>query len=72
VQDRDGRRLPPALQSLPVRISEANSMHGGGARFVSDRYASALWAADHLMEMAKAGVSGVNYHWSSGGQGAGM
>ncbi len=39
-----------------------NSVTGGGAKGVSNTFASALWALDTLFELAQAGVSGVNVH----------
>ena len=47
---------------LPLRIDEMNSVSCGGARGVSDTYASALWALDTLFALARAGVDGVNIH----------
>jgi hypothetical protein len=52
---------------LPFRIDEMNSVTCGGARGVSDTFASALWALDALFEMAHAGVDGVNIQTSPGG-----
>ena len=52
---------------LPFRIDEMNSVSCGGARGVSDTFASALWALDALFEMAHAGVDGVNIQTSPGG-----
>jgi hypothetical protein len=47
---------------LPLRIDELNAVSCGGQRGVSDTFASALWALDALFEMARVGVSGVNFH----------
>ena len=47
---------------LPLRIGEMNSIACGGARGVSDTYASTLWSLDALFEMARVGVDGVNIH----------
>jgi len=47
---------------LPFRIDEMNSVACGGKRGVSDTFASALWALDSLFELARVGVSGVNFH----------
>ena len=52
---------------LPFRIDEMNSVTCGGARGVSDTFASALWALDALFEMAHVGVDGVNIQTSPGG-----
>jgi hypothetical protein len=47
---------------LPFRADELNSVSCGGARGVSDTFASALWVLDTLFNMARAGVDGVNIH----------
>jgi hypothetical protein len=47
---------------VPLRIDESNSVSCGGAPGVSDTYASALWAADAMFEMARVGIDGVNMH----------
>jgi hypothetical protein len=52
---------------LPYRMSEGNSCYHGGKPGVSDSFASALWGADFMMELAQLGVVGVNFH--GGGQG---
>jgi hypothetical protein len=43
-------------------MGEMNSVSCGGAAGVSDVYASALWIADVSMQLASAGVDGVNFH----------
>jgi hypothetical protein len=53
--------------NLPYRMSEGNSCYHGGKPGVSDSFASALWGADFMMELAQLGVVGVNFH--GGGQG---
>jgi hypothetical protein len=53
--------------NLSYRMSETNSCYGGGKLGVSDTFASALWAANYMLELAAAGVSGVNFH--GGGKG---
>jgi hypothetical protein len=50
-------------------MSETNSFYNGGASGVSDSYASALWAIDHLATIAGNGGDGVNLH--GGGNSAG-
>lgn len=47
---------------LPFRISECNSVFGGGKRGVSDVFASALWALDFMWEAADYKAQGVNFH----------
>jgi hypothetical protein len=69
------RGLVPALTGyaatasgygLPLRVDELNSVACGGKRGVSDTFASALWAVDSLFELARIGVSGVNFHMFPG------
>jgi hypothetical protein len=47
---------------MTFRLGEMNSVSCGGAPGVSDTYASALWAADAVMQLASVGVDGVNFH----------
>ena len=47
---------------LPFRMVETNSCYGGGKQGVSDTFASALWAADLMYQLAQAGAIGVNFH----------
>jgi hypothetical protein len=51
---------------IPVRIDETNSTVQGGVKGVSDVYASALWALDYSLAMARSGVSGLNFHGGLG------
>ncbi|MFL5860188.1 MAG: glycosyl hydrolase family 79 C-terminal domain-containing protein, partial [Solirubrobacteraceae bacterium] len=59
--------LAPAIRvaharGIPFRADELNSVSCGGARGVSDTFASALWALDTMFNMDRAGVDGVNIH----------
>lgn len=47
---------------LPFRSDELNSVSCGGARRVSDTFASALWTLNTLFAMAQVGIDGVNIH----------
>lgn len=47
---------------LPFRMAETNSCYGGGKSGVSDTFASALWGADLMYQLAAAGATGVNFH----------
>ncbi len=51
-----------AAGGAPYRMDEGNSCFGGGRKDVSDAYASALWAADYILQVACAGFAGVNLH----------
>jgi hypothetical protein len=47
---------------LPYRITEVNSIYGGGKAGVSDVFASALWALDFMWTVAENGGQGINFH----------
>jgi hypothetical protein len=47
-------------RGIPLRADELNSVSCGGARGVSDTFASALWVLDTLFDMARVGADGVN------------
>jgi hypothetical protein len=51
---------------LPMRVDEANSAYSGGVEGVSNKYASALWGLDYSLQMAQAGLAGVNIHGGLG------
>ena len=51
---------------LPYRITECNSIYGGGKHKVSDVFASALWALDMMWLVAKNNGEGVNFHGGDG------
>jgi hypothetical protein len=50
---------------VALRITESNSISGGGNVGVSDVYAAALWSLDTALEMAAAGVAGIDFHQGS-------
>jgi len=62
-------KSPAAAAGVPFRLAETNSFYNGGAPNVSDSYASALWAIDHLFTIALGGSVGANFH--GGGDGTG-
>lgn len=47
---------------LPYRITECNSIYGGGKAGVSDVFASALWALDFMWNAASNNAQGINFH----------
>jgi hypothetical protein len=47
---------------LPYRLEETNNFYNGGARNVSDSYASALWGLDYLYWWAAHEADGLNFH----------
>ncbi len=52
---------------IPFRMSEGNSCWNGGQPGVSDTLASALWAADVMLQFAAAGSAGINFHGGGNG-----
>src|SRR5207249_726675 len=55
--------VPAALANgLSFRLEEANSFFHGGAKNVSDSYASALWVLDFLHWWAAHDANGINLH----------
>jgi hypothetical protein len=53
---------PYAHLSVPARLDEVNSVNCGGVSGISDTFASALWSVDTLFQLARTGISGVNFH----------
>lgn len=53
-------------RTVPYRMTEGNTCYRGGKPGVSDTFASALWAADYLLELANFGYAGVNLHGGDG------
>jgi hypothetical protein len=51
---------------LPFRITECNSVYGGGKKGVSDVFASALWALDFMWTIAANKGNGINFHSGTG------
>jgi hypothetical protein len=45
-----------------LRLTETNSVFGGGKHGVSDTLAGALWTVDYLYRVASLGMIGVNLH----------
>ncbi|SEG62928.1 hypothetical protein SAMN05421819_3930 [Bryocella elongata] len=48
------------------RMTEGNTCYRGGKPGVSDVFASALWSADYLLQLASLGYAGVNLHGGDG------
>lgn len=51
----------------PFRMTECNSCYHGGKPLVSNTFASALWSADYMLQVAQAGYIGVNLHGGGNG-----
>ncbi|HEY0785786.1 MAG TPA: glycosyl hydrolase family 79 C-terminal domain-containing protein [Acidobacteriaceae bacterium] len=47
---------------LPFRLAETNSCYAAGKQGVSDTFAAALWSADLMYQVARAGGMGINFH----------
>ena len=64
VVPRDAALVTAAAHKLnvPYRMTEGNTCYRGGKPGVSDTFASALWAADYLLQLASLGYAGVNLH----------
>ncbi|WIA22326.1 hypothetical protein OEZ85_004640 [Tetradesmus obliquus] len=54
-------------ERLGIRISETNSLYGGGRPSLSDTLVGALWVADALFAFSDAGAVGFHLHWGIGG-----
>jgi hypothetical protein len=70
---RNISRILSATKSLggagsTLRITEANSISGGGVGGASDMFAAALWTADLAFEFARAGAASLSLHWGDGGR----
>jgi len=51
---------------LPYRITECNSIYGGGGD-VSNTFAATLWAIDYMFRLAYTGCRGINFHGGKNG-----
>lgn len=58
----DGMKKVKRDFGLPFRLAETNSCYQGGKPGVSDTFASALWGADLMYQLASAGGMGINFH----------
>ncbi|MGA1985711.1 MAG: glycosyl hydrolase family protein [Candidatus Sulfotelmatobacter sp.] len=57
-----GMKTTMQESGLPFRLAETNSCYQGGKGGVSDTFASALWGADLMYQLASAGGEGINFH----------
>jgi hypothetical protein len=51
-----------AGSGLKVRMTETNSVYGGGKLGISDTLGAALWGIDVMFTLAHAGWLGINFH----------
>jgi len=58
----EGMKATMRSSGLPFRLAETNSCYSGGKQGVSDTFASALWGADLMYQLASAGGMGINFH----------
>jgi hypothetical protein len=66
VRQAEISRQAAAKMGTTYRMTEGNTIYRGGKSGLSDVFASALWAADYLLELMHFGYSGVNLHGGSG------
>lgn len=55
-------KFVPPLNGAAWRLEEANNFYNGGAKDISDTFASALWGLDYLYWYGSHGGQGVNFH----------
>jgi len=67
-QSASARLSAACKHKVPYYLTEGNSCAGGGLPGISDVFASALWAADFLLNLASLGYAGVNIHGGDGEQ----
>jgi hypothetical protein len=61
-EEFEGMKATMQESGLPFRLAETNSCYQGGKQGVSDTFASALWSADLMYQLASAGGTGINFH----------
>jgi len=61
-EEFEGMKKTVQETGLPFRLAETNSCYSGGKAGVSDTFASALWGADLMYQLASAGGMGINFH----------
>jgi hypothetical protein len=57
-----GMRQTHEDTGLPFRLTETNSCYQAGKQGVSDTFASALWGAELMYQLAAQGGIGINFH----------
>jgi Glycosyl hydrolase family 79 C-terminal beta domain len=55
-------KYAPQVAPIPYRISEMNSVSGGGQAGLSNTFQSTLWLIDTAFNEAAAGMAGFNFH----------
>lgn len=62
VQQFDGMQTTCRESGLPFRMTETNSCYSAGKKGVSNTFASALWGAELMYQLASVGGIGINFH----------
>ncbi|MFZ0662336.1 MAG: hypothetical protein WAM66_06550 [Acidobacteriaceae bacterium] len=62
VAEFEGMKQTHRETGLPFRMTETNSCYQGGKQGVSNTFASALWGAELMYQLAAAGGIGINFH----------
>jgi hypothetical protein len=57
----DAGNATQGLQT-PYRVTECNSVYGGGEPNMSNAYAASLWGSEFLFYLAQQGAGGINFH----------
>lgn len=61
-KELEGMQKTVQEYKIPFRLAETNSCYRGGKQGVSDTFASALWGADLMYQLASSGGMGINFH----------
>ncbi len=62
-QQAEAMRNAASQSRIPgYRITETNSVWGGGTKRISNTFGSALWAVDVMYDLVLRGCAGVNFH----------
>ena len=61
-EEFEGMKKTAQETNLPFRLAETNSCYSAGKPGVSDTFASALWGADLMYQLASEGGAGINFH----------
>jgi hypothetical protein len=61
-EEFEGMKKTAEDTGLPFRLAETNSCYSAGKPGVSDTFASALWGADLMYQLASQGGRGINFH----------
>lgn len=68
---KEFHRIVTDKEKIGIRISETNSLYGGGRPDLSDTLVGALWVTDALFAFSNAGAKAFHLHWGVGGDPSG-